>query len=269
MRSLSRIIKASSLIFNETVRLALVKPAAVSCLNQETKSAEAEMREPSFNEEMANKLIKEAKDKVQELLEQARLQAQEIVESARSEAEQIKQAAAEEAEIIKKKSREEGYQAGFQAGKQQAVQETEQARQAIISEAQAILEKAQIDREKMLAEVEPQVVQLAIELARKVIWRELTINPETIRDIAREALVRAGRTGELVIKVSKDFYEPLNTGLKEIFVSEEERRHCRVEIDDTVEPGGCIVDTGAGYVDAQITSQLDRIIGVFNQVNPL
>ncbi|NLK51258.1 MAG: hypothetical protein GX295_02255 [Syntrophomonadaceae bacterium] len=262
---MSKIIKSSRLIMRDFVQLSLV-PSERNNFPRETEALSETAfsdAEPIFDEEKAQQLLAETEDMVRDLLENARLQAQEIMQKAKTEAEQLKQAAVAEGLQIKEKSREEG----FQSGKDQAWKETEQERKAIIAKAEAVLKDAHQKREQLLAEIEPQVIQLVIALSQKVVCRELTVNPDAIRDIAREALARANGTGEMVIKVHESFFEPFKDGLEELTQTEDGYRPFRVEIDNTVEPGGCLVDTGAGYVDAQITNQLGKIAENFKQVN--
>jgi flagellar assembly protein FliH len=213
------------------------------------------IKDPVFDEKQAQLILAETEIMVRDLLDKARFQVQEILKQAHDESEQIKQLAREESSKIKENSRQEGYK----DGKSKAIKEMDQTRRTILDEARVTLEQAQKEREEMLNEVEPQVLQLAVSIARKVICRELTSEPESIKEIVREALLRAKGTGELVIKVHESFCEPLSNNLTKIIPSSEGHRKYRVEADDTVEPGGCIVVTSAGYIDAQITSQLEKV----------
>lgn len=117
-----------------------------------------------------------------------------------------------EAEIaeVKKDAYEKGYGEGFASGESSGFQSGEEKAMPILEELEALVNqfKSYIElREQTLNELEPQVVEMAITMARKVIIEEPKINPEVIVTIVKEALSRLENKGPVKIKVNPAIYE--------------------------------------------------------------
>ncbi len=106
-------------------------------------------------------------------------------------------------EQIEREAYEKGFaageDAGFSMGEKKALVLTERL-ENIISELTGL-------RKKIVRETEPQVVELAVDIAKKIILKELTIDPDEIVNITREALLRLERTGQITIKINTSLYE--------------------------------------------------------------
>jgi type III secretion protein L len=103
--------------------------------------------------------------------------------------------------------------------------------------------------ERFYANAEPEMIRLATAIARKIIGEELRTSPETIVAIVREALA-AGRGQRIVIRV-----HPSAAALVRKSVGAE----IQVAASESVAPGGCVIESEFGIVDAQLETQL-RVI---------
>lgn len=106
-------------------------------------------------------------------------------------------------EQIEREAYEKGFaageDAGFSMGEKKALVLTERL-ENIISELTGL-------RKKIVRETEPQVVELAVDIAKKIILKELTLDPDEIVNITREAILRLERTGQITIKINASLYE--------------------------------------------------------------
>jgi type III secretion protein L len=107
---------------------------------------------------------------------------------------------------------------------------------------------AAIDR--FYAGAEPEMVRLATAIARKIVGEELRTSPEAIVAIVREALATVRQGKQIVIKV-----HPSAAAL----VRESVGADMRVVPSEGVAPGGCVIESEFGIVDAQLDTQL-RVI---------
>ena len=87
----------------------------------------------------------------------------------------------------------------------------EQLRQEIASQKEILIE----ERNKMLKQLEPEIIQLAVTIARSVIHAELCLAPEQINSIARAVLDRAQGEGKQILKVSSEDYDEITSLLGE------------------------------------------------------
>lgn len=101
-------------------------------------------------------------------------------------------------EKIEKEAFERGYEAGeragFAMGEQKAI--------VLVDRLEGFLREISTFKKSLLSETEPQIIELAVGVARKIILKELTLNPEEIVRITREAMMRIERTGMITIKIN-------------------------------------------------------------------
>jgi flagellar assembly protein FliH len=106
-------------------------------------------------------------------------------------------------EHIEREAYEKGFtageNAGFSMGEKKALVLTERLENII-------LELTEL-RKKIVRETEPQMVELAVDIAKKIILKELTLNPDEIVNMTKEALLRLERTGQITIKINASLYE--------------------------------------------------------------
>jgi len=108
---------------------------------------------------------------------------------------------------------------------------------------------------RLRREVESETVDLALAIARKVLKRELHVDPSAIEGIARAALDRIGARDALRVRVAPASYAAMERMLASIGPS----GAIELEADATLEAGGVIVETRRGSLDASIDGQLDEI----------
>jgi flagellar assembly protein FliH len=105
-----------------------------------------------------------------------------------------------------------------------------------------------------LAEIEDTVTDLALQIARAVLDREVAASENPGREAVARALTLAPRDCPATVRVSPadaaslGDLETLGAG-----------RHLVVVADPTIEPGGCVVDAAGRQVDAQIGPALKRV----------
>jgi len=106
-------------------------------------------------------------------------------------------------EFIERDAYEKGFaageNAGFSMGEKKALVLTEKLENIIVELTEL--------RKKIVRETEPQVVELAVDIARKILLKELTLTPDEIVNMTKEALLRLERTGQITIKINASLYE--------------------------------------------------------------
>ncbi len=98
----------------------------------------------------------------------------------------------------------------------------------------------------------PAVVTLALEVARKVIRREVESDPALLLGWVRDAAERLHTSGGLVVRVNPEDLERLRSCGVDL-----ERAGARLHwVADPSVDGGCVVECDAGVVDATVATQL-------------
>jgi flagellar assembly protein FliH len=201
-------------------------------------------------------IIAETKLNIYKLLKDAEEQAKGLIEEARQEAGQIKARADTESQDIRKKAE----QAGYQDAQRWLDDERKQLK------TDRLLQEQQMDqkRAKMIEEMEPSIVQLAVQIARQIIHSELKISTKQVLPIARAVLSKVNKLDEITLKVSSSDYLTIRDYCKKRFNT---GGNVVVEIDETLENGSCIAETPYGVVDGTIEGQIAEIERRFQEVS--
>jgi type III secretion protein L len=167
-------------------------------------------------------------------------EARRIESEAREKGASIVRAAREEADRIRENAREEG-------------------RAEAYAEANALLVKARMEREKIIASAEPQLVGLGRRIAEKIIGRELEVNPDVIVDVVRQAIQTVRQQKEIIVRVNARDLEALEKRRGDLVAVLARAKDVTLRGDPAISPGGCVVESELGTIDAQLDTQLDVI----------
>jgi flagellar assembly protein FliH len=119
-------------------------------------------------------------------------------------------------------------------------------------------------RERYFAEVEQEVVKLALAIAARVLHREAQIDPLLLAGVVRVALEKMADRSGVVLRVASPDVE----GWEQVFSSTEAADRPRVMEDARLERGECVLETKMGTVELGVSVQLEEIEkGFFDLLN--
>ena len=162
-------------------------------------------------------------------------------------------------------ARQEGFAQGFEQGRAHATLEAQRQMSDLIAEQgqAAARQWAQLfeSAQAQLAEAEQAmaqgVLELACEVARQVLRRELSINPQTLVPVLREAL-------GLLLADGKSAVVRLNPNDKEALAPTLETEFADLALtlvaDAAIAPGGCIAESAGTVVDATLPKRWTRAV---------
>ncbi len=101
----------------------------------------------------------------------------------------------------------QAYEKGFASGEKAGFTAGEQKAAVLIERLEKIIEEMFVFKENLVEDIEAQVVNLAIAIARKIIIEEVSIKPEIIVTMVKEALKRLQRIGTITIKINPAIYD--------------------------------------------------------------
>lgn len=205
------------------------------------------------NEEAAL-LRKKAEEESQRIVEEAQRKAEEILNETRV------RAAAEEEEI-RKKAREEGREEGWKEGKAEA--------ERVIERLHVVLTKAIEKRNEIITQSEAQIVHLILQIARKVVKVISENQKNIVMNNVLQALGKLKSKSDVVIRVNLRDLNLVTEHAKEIVDMIENVKSITVLEDSSVDPGGCIIETDFGEIDARIATQLQEIEDRILQIAPI
>ncbi len=115
------------------------------------------------------------------------------------------------------------------------------------------------DRERLLDELRPHVVRLAISIARRIVAAEIRQDRRVVERTVKAALDEVACEGELQVRVHPDDRPLVEQALATDDTVLGRFSHLRVIADRGVERGGCVVESDHGILDANIPTQFGRI----------
>ncbi len=206
-------------------------------------------------EEESRRIVAEAEERSREMLEKAQQEAEELSrqsrEEANQEADRILNLAREEAVQLKNQAQLEGMTEGTAQGRQEWEERIMTAARLAVE-----VENGRLER---IARSEPELLELAVAIAQKIIGAELELDPSQQLALVRNALARMNGASNITIRIHPEDRELIDSHLPQLREVFTEPKPIRIEDDPAIAPGGCYIETERGSADARVQSQLEAI----------
>ena len=175
-----------------------------------------------------------------------------IVVQARAHADELVRAAALESAAIRHEAYAEGREQGQLDGVALARAELAESMALL----QAALSEGKSVHDRLLWAAEHEIVELVIAATRTVVGEQARLDPALAVDVVEQALQRAGAQNVVTVQL-----HPTRLELVEARLNELRGTPLLFELrgDDSIEVGGCIVNTSTGQIDARLDVQLDEV----------
>lgn len=165
------------------------------------------------------------------------LKAEEIVKLAHEEAEKFREQTEKEAEDLKKQSEEQGFQEGLHK----------------LNEHFAHFEKL---TNEIKEEMKDQILPIVLSSIKKIVGEELKLAPDRIVDIVSQALKPVIQHHHITIYVNRDDLHKLEAKKKTLSGVLQQVETLSLQERSDIQPGGCIIETEAGIINAQLDNQI-------------
>ncbi|MEI8365225.1 MAG: HrpE/YscL family type III secretion apparatus protein [Parachlamydiaceae bacterium] len=172
------------------------------------------------------------------------IDAVEVLDKVKLDAEHYKLEVVKECELLKEKAQEAGFAEGYQKWADHVA-------------------KLEAEITKVRGDMEKQLVPVALKAAKKIVGREIELSEDTIVDIVANILKSVSQHKKITVYVSKKELEALERGrfrLKEIFESLEV---LSLRDRPDILPGGCVIETEGGIINAQLENQWSALERAF------
>ena len=247
---------------------------------------EAEAFTEQWNTERET-MIQAAKDEAATVLREAQQAAEEEKQRSAEEINAMKAAAQGETEKILSDARQkageletetrknldnerkEAFDQGKEAGRLEGYAEGKVEVDRLIQRTQTVLERAQDKRGEILAETEQEIINLVMLITRKVVKVISENQREVIISNVVQALRKVRDRGNITIRVNLADLKLATDHTKNFIQMMEGVKSLQVVEDTSVDPGGCVIETDFGEIDARISSQLAELESRILEVSPI
>lgn len=203
-----------------------------------------------FTIETANDIYQETKTMIEELVAEAQKKANKIICDAEKQAKLLVTNSQSEYEKEKEKAYEDGIKLGYQEGMKKAEEDIK----GLAEETKLLAKDLAVFKEKYLQDNMSEIIDLVIKISQKIIHTVVELKPEIIGSIVKNILMEVGNAEKIVIKVNPLHLPYLDLSDQQ-FIEIKNNKLC-FEGDAEIEPGGCLVVTENGFVEAKIDEQL-------------
>jgi flagellar assembly protein FliH len=243
MKSLSNLIKASFVQYNELDKVSIHVPTA-------PEITDSTMDEQSLEIMNQNTLLKAEQD------------AQHLILEAKKRAEFILDEAEKQARFISIEIQEEGRQQGYQKGYSDGIAKAELIEQQV----QQTLQDATQQRQKMLNEIEPQMVELVIEICQKILGDTIISSADGILYLIRRGFSQVTGKGKVMLRISEEDFNHVSENKQTVLNMIDGSVDLEIIKDLTLNQGDCIIETPYGNIDCSVDQQFENIKNELKQI---
>ena len=172
--------------------------------------------------------------------------ASEILKKVKSEAKQYKKDVSIECELQKKNAYKDGFNEGLEK----------------INDKILVLDKTINSIEE---EMKAKILPIALKAAKKIIGDELKLHPDRIVDIVIQSLKPVTQHHKIKIYANKNDIGILDDHREHIKNILDQVKIFSIEERDDVQPGGCLIETEGGIINAQLENQFKALESAFEK----
>jgi len=177
------------------------------------------------------------------------------IEAAASQLRMLGQTSAADVEHLEKSA----FDRGCREAEKAALEAADRKIEAVMNRyAEAILDIGRCKR-LLYAQAEHEVVKLALEVAKKIVHREVQVDPEIIQTLVRVALGHVAAKSPVTVHLNPADYNFMlerNGGAARCNSGD---REMVLVADRSVDRGGCLIETECGDIDARIEEEFREV----------
>ena len=150
---------------------------------------------------------------------------------------------------VEKQAFEQGYAEGERIGKQMG----EKMVETVVKRYDNGIAQLAQTHKALVEAMEEQTVRLALAISRKIVQRELTMDPDLVAALASVALKRVLSHQSITLRVSRQDFGRVRVAVANV------NSAVTVKDDATLERGDFVIDTAQTHLDGRVGSQVDTI----------
>lgn len=149
------------------------------------------------------------------------------------------------------------YESGLLQGEKNGMEIAERKMAAVMQRYSDAVFEVQKLRSSLYTQVEREVVKLAVAVAKKIVHREIQVDPDIVRTLVHVALSRVAEKSTVTICLNPVDYDYLVERRTEL--SQFEGQDISLLADKSIERGGCLIQTNCGDIDARVEEEFHEV----------
>ncbi len=168
---------------------------------------------------------------------------------------------------VQKQAYDEGFKLGSDEGYKQSFEKMKMEIDHGLTDLNQMLLQITNMKADLLAQNESQILQIIFKIAEKVILEKIEQKDEILIQVIREAIAKAQSEEDIRIFISESQSEFIKEYQNKLGMNDE-IKNVEFEISSEVEPGGCIVQTNYGEIDARTSVRVQKIWDELKLIRP-
>lgn len=163
-----------------------------------------------------------------------------------------------DAEQQRQKGFEESYKNGLSEGQKEA--------RKVVANFSSLITDAVRQRELLYEDARRKILELVLQIARKVTFDAARIDPDITAEIIAGTIKKLTDKTRIKVKVHPDHLPHIEQQLDRFKGDSTAIKDIVIEADNRVRYGGCFIETPTGDIDARADSQIEIITEAMNEV---
>ena len=176
-----------------------------------------------------------------------------------SEEARIEQKVLERIALVQKQAYDEGYLLGKDEGFAAALEKRNNEIDRGLLDLSVVLESVQNLKPELISNNEAHIMNLIYQIAEKLAYDHIEQKPEMVLEVIRRAIHTAQAEEEVTVLVAPEQVRFLETYKNSDNEKYEFLENIKVQPSDQIQPGGCIVETNYGAIDARIGERFKKV----------
>lgn len=151
------------------------------------------------------------------------------------------------------------YEEGFAHGERQGVKMGEEKLKAMYGQFEDLFREISQCKEHLFREAERDVLHLSLEIARKLVRKEVRVDEEILQTLVQITLGKVARHSKVKIYLHPADHKALTRNGEALDRFRLEFDALDLVADDKIEVGGCLVESSSGLLDARISEQFREV----------
>ena len=206
---------------------------------------------------IADSIIAEAKKKAQQIVAQAQNEAAQIVNQAIEDAENSK-------ENVLAESRRQGYEEGYEDGKEKITTEMENLVYNVNNFA-----KCKFDmKNRIIKSLHIDILDLVLDISQSICKEQITQNRKSLLNLVENAIAQLKEKESVTIIVNPEMAQKIYDISDELKERIHNLENIKIIEDSSVSPDGTIVESVGSRIDARVSAQIEIFTQkLFNELN--
>lgn len=235
---------------------------SLKLIEEATEQAERIIEDSMYSKQEAERIKEEAKNEGNSIIQRYKDESERIIEDAGIESAKIIQSAEEQHQEIVEAATQDGFNVGYQEGREEAIRENAQ----LLMDTTEALNKLHAAFPSAVKENEGKLIKLTIKVSEAMLKDEISSKPELCVKTLDRAIRRVSDLERVLIKVN-----PLDLDL--ILPKENYFKAILSDVQDfiitghyAIPRGGCLIETNSGIIDGQFHTQLNIVKELFDKI---